>query len=163
MGTFALDLAKFADKVEGRADDVVGDVVVQLAAAVDRRSPVGDPSLWKDLDSYDGFSDDFKEVIKAGREGYAGGRFRANWQLGLGAAPAGVLDKIDPDGTETQGHILASIPDEAAGKLYYLVNNLPYAQKLEEGHSTQAPSGMVGLTVIEFPQMVEQAVAGLLA
>jgi hypothetical protein len=30
----------------------------------------------------------------------------------------------------------------------YFTNNLPYAQALENGHSNQAPGGMVGLTAL---------------
>lgn len=141
--TFAADLNKFADKVKGRADDVVGDVVLQLAQAVDRRSPVGDASYW----------------ISKPPKGYVGGHFRANWQLGADAIPAGEVAGVDPTGANAQGRILASIPEDAAGKVYYLVNNAPYARRLEDGWSRQAPQGMVALSVIDFPQMVDQAVA----
>lgn len=143
MSTFALDLAKFADKVKHRADDVVGDVVVQAAQAIDRRSPVGDATYWK----------------HPAPKGYTGGHFRGNWQLGVDSIPSGEVPGVDPSGTETQGRILAAIPDEAAGKVYYIVNNVPYAEEIELGHSHQAPYGVVGLTEIELPDMVEQAVA----
>lgn len=153
MSTFALDLAKFADKVKGRADDVVGDVVINLYKGVDGRSPVGNRELWA-------VNIDRKERgLPPVPKGYAGGWFRRNWQLGVDVRPEGVKPGVDPDGSTAAGEILASIPEEAAGKVYYLMNNLPYATRLEEGHSTQAPSGMVGLTAIEFPQMVDQAVA----
>ena len=142
MGTFALDLAKFAGKVERRADQVVGDVVVQCAAAVDRRSPVGDATYWKNPPP----------------KGYVGGHFRGNWQLGVDVRPAGEIPGADPSGTETQGRIMASIPDEAAGKVFYLMNNVPYANRIEDGWSRQAPQGLVALTAMMFPQMVEQAV-----
>lgn len=142
MGTFALDLAKFADKVKGRADDVVGDVVVQCAQALDRRSPVGDATYWQSPPP----------------KGYIGGRFRGSWSLGVDVRPAPV-ERVDPTGSAAQGEILASIPDEAAGKVYYLINPVPYANRIEEGWSRQAPQGLVGLTAIEFPQMVDQAVA----
>lgn len=143
MGTFAVDLANFAEKVKGRADAVVGDVVAQLAQGVDLRSPVGDATYW----------------ISKPPKGYVGGHFRANWQLGVDNIPGGEIAGVDPTGADTQGRILATIPEDAAGKVYYLVNNAPYAQRLEEGRSRQAPQGLVGLTVIEFPQMVERAVA----
>lgn len=143
MGTFTADLSKWADKVKGRADEVVGDVVVQVAQALDRRSPVGDATYWQSPPP----------------KGYIGGRFRGNWQLGVDVRPAGETGRIDPSGSETQGEIIARIPQEAAGKVYYLLNNVDYAQPIEEGHSQQAPQGVVGLTVIEFPQMVDQAVA----
>lgn len=143
MATFALDLAKFADKVKGRADAVVGDVVSQIVQVIDNRSPVGSPLRWK----------------HPAPKGYVGGRFRGNWQLGIGSPPAGALERIDPSGLGTVSAALSAIPAEAAGRVYYYVNNLPYAQRIEEGWSSIAPSGLVGLTAIEFPQMVDQAVA----
>lgn len=142
MSTFAVDLAKFADKVKNRADEVVGDVVVQLAAAVDRRSPVGDATYW----------------TSPPPKGYVGGRFRGSWNLGVDVRPA-AEERVDPTGAKAQGEILARIPADAAGKVYYLVNQVPYAQRIETGWSRQAPQGVVGLTVVEFPQMVAQAVA----
>ncbi len=146
MSTFALDLAKFADKVKGRADEVTGDVVVQIASALDRRSPVGDASYWKSKPP----------------KGYIGGRFRGSWQLGVDTPGSG-RDVIDPSGSATLGAITAAIPTEAAGKVYYLTNGLPYAQEIEDGTGSprQAPTGLVGLTAMEFPQMVDQAVASL--
>lgn len=142
MSTFALDLAKFADKVKGRADQVTGNVVAQIAAALDRRSPVGDATYWKSKPP----------------KGYVGGRFRGNWQLGVGDVPVGETRRIDPSGAATLGAIIAEIPTQAAGKVYWLANNVPYARRIEEGWSRQAPQGLVGRTAIEFPQMVEQAV-----
>jgi hypothetical protein len=142
MSTFALDLAKFADKVKARSDEVVGDVVVQISSALDRRSPVGDATYWKNPPP----------------KGYVGGAFRGAWQLGIDERPSADVYTIDPSGATAQGRILAAIPEKASGKVYYIVNNRPYGQAIEEGHSRQAPQGLVGLTAIEFPQMVEQAV-----
>jgi hypothetical protein len=145
MSTFVRDLSAFADKVKGRANEVVGDVVVQIASALDRRSPVGDAKYWKN----------------PAPKGYIGGRFRGNWQLGVDVRPSGETGRIDPSGAATQGAILAAIPEQPAGRVFYLFNNVPYAQAIEEGHSRQAPQGLVGLTAIEFPQMVEQAVGAV--
>jgi hypothetical protein len=147
MTTFTVQLEQFADKTKGRADAVVGDVVVQISQAVDRRSPVGDATYW----------------THPAPKGYVGGRFRGNWQLGVGVIPSGETGAIDPSGAETQGRIIASIPNDAAGRVYYLFNNVPYAQRIEEGWSRQAPTGVVGLTVIEFPRMVDQAAKALAA
>ena len=149
---FALDLQKFAEKVGERADDAVGAIVIGVAAEVDKRSPVGDPTKW---------SEEFKRVGKElgwFGEGYVGGRFRGNWQVGVTERPNGTLPNIDPTGVETQTRIQAAIPGDASGKVYYLVNNLPYALRLEDGYSKQAPKGMVGLTVTHFQAIVKKAV-----
>ena len=49
---------------------------------------------------------------------------------------------------------MAAIPTKAAGPVYYISNSTPYGQRLEEGHSTQAPLGMVALTKIQFQQYI---------
>lgn len=147
MSTFTVQLQEFAKKAKGNADDVVGRVVIGLAARIDIRSPVGDPTLWK----------------RPAPPGYVGGAFRGNWQLGIGVVPAGETGRVDPSGGETQGEIVASVPAQAAGPVYYIVNNRPYAQALEDGHSSQAPNGMVGLAVLDYPGLVAEAAATVAA
>ena len=142
---FALDLQKFAEKAGRKADDVVGNVVVRVAAELDRRSPVGDATYWKN----------------PAPKGYIGGHFRANWQLGVGTRPTAEVAGVDPSGARTLGAIIAEVPEEAAGRVYWLVNNAPYAQRIENGWSRQAPQGLVGLTVVMFQQIVREAAEAL--
>lgn len=152
--TFAADLEKFRQKTGQTVDELVGGVITRLAESIDRRSPVGDPEYWlynrgdKDNPDYVNF------LAYRDADGYVGGRFRGNWQLGIGKLPTDTLDTVDPDGKETLGRIIAAIPDDASGRVYYLANNLPYAQRIEHGWSRQAPTGVVGLTVLEFQQVV---------
>ena len=150
MSTFALDLAKFAEKAKERADEAVGNIVFRIAAELDKRSPVGDPTTWK----------------TPAPEGYVGGHFRANWQLGISSMPSGEVPGVDRSrksetGGETTAMIGARIPVEAAGLQYFLVNNVPYAARLEyEGWSHQAEPGfIVGGTVLMFKQIVEETIA----
>lgn len=145
MGSFTLDLQRFAEKCAERADDAVGNIVVRIAAELDKRSPVGDATYWKNPPP----------------AGYIGGHFRANWQLGVGAMPMGEVPGVDRTGEKTQGRIMAEIPEQAAGKVYYIANNAPYAQRLEYGRSRQAPQGLVGLTVTMFQDIVRDAVEAL--
>ncbi len=145
MGSFTLDLQRFAEKCGERADDAVGNIVVRIAAEVDKRSPVGDATYWKNPPP----------------PGYIGGHFRANWQLGVGALPMGEIPGADPRGEATLGRIMAEVPERAAGKVYYIANNAPYAQRLESGWSRQAPAGVVGLTVTMFQSIVDDAVGAL--
>jgi len=44
------------------------------------------------------------------------------------------------------------------GDIVYLANNLPYAQRLEDGWSQQAPEGMVKLTVQRFQQIADAVI-----
>jgi len=85
------------------------------------------------------------------------GRFRANWTLSIGGMDAGTSEAIDPSGAATVGKnmaALAAYPD-AKFPVIYLQNNLPYAEPLENGHSMQAPAGMVAITLPELAAMWE--------
>jgi hypothetical protein len=140
--TFALDLKRFAEKTKDKADITVGRIVIGVAAELDRRSPVGDAAYWQ----------------HPAPKGYIGGRFRGNWQLGVDTIPAGETGLIDRTGAEAQGRIIATLPEKASGRVFYLMNNVPYARRIEEGWSRQAPTGLVALTVIQFQRIVDEAV-----
>lgn len=139
--TFALDLNNFAQKAGKRADDACGRIVTAVVGEVDARSPVGDARYWK----------------RKPPKGYVGGHFRGNWQLGIDVFPRGELPGADPTGSGTVTRNIAAIPEEAAGPVYTLANNVPYALRIENGWSHQAPQGVVGLTVEKFQQIVNQA------
>ena len=153
--TFALDLQRFAAKAKDKANDLVGNVVLLVAQELDKRSPVGDRERW--AVNIDRKSRGLPPVPK----GYIGGHFRANWQLGVNVKPSGEVAGVDPTGTATLGRITAAIPDQAAGKVYWLANNTPYAMRLEHGHSSIAPEGMLGLTVVMFEGIVAEQMARL--
>lgn len=85
------------------------------------------------------------------------GRFRGNWVAGIDSV--GVSDDVeDKTGASTMQKGEATIMQVEAGKSVFLTNNLPYAKILEQGSSAQAPAGMVGITVAEWPGIVEDAV-----
>lgn len=161
--SFSLDIQSFVKKCKGNAHEVVAKTMMDITTSVIERSPVGDPSQWEGWDKGSISANSDHWTVKAGfvSEGYAGGRFRANWQLGIGSLPSGVIDDLDASGNKTKGKLRAMIPADAAGRIYYLTNNLPYAWPLEEGHSKQAPNGFVGLTVVEFQDYIRKALAGL--
>lgn len=97
------------------------------------------------------------------------GRFRGNWQLGVTDRPSGTASTLDdaPAGSPPSSAAMNAAVAETSklnaglGKVY-VVNNLPYARRLEEGHSqTQAPDGMVEVTAQELrvaaKQIIQQA------
>lgn len=86
------------------------------------------------------------------------GRFRANWSYGYGAPPKGAIPVA---GTSESPAAAAPPPKLTNGiGVHYLVNNVPYARRLEYGWSKQAPAGMVRITALEFVGIVDDA-AGL--
>ena len=148
MGTFAADLTKFCKQTAPEAMDAkVRGTLMEIGARLVERSPVGDPSKWT-------WGDKLRELGWV-TEGYVGGRFRSNWQYGFGAAPAGELFQPGapsyPGAGETVAKLTGQIVGTKVAGVHYLVNNLPYAQAIENGHSTQAPTGIVALTMAEIP------------
>lgn len=143
--SFALQLQNFANKAGANADLVVQKVTIDVARSVIMKSPVGNPELWKG---------------KA-PAGYVGGRFRANWMFGVGQVDTTTTEDIDASGGSTLSKLAAAIGATGAGGVTYISNSLPYGPALEHGHSGQAPGGMVRVTVAEFSQFIESAVAAL--
>jgi len=94
---------------------------------------------------------------------YVGGRFRGNWQVSFETGERGVLDLIDPKGTAAKAIGKGVIEHYRIGVgNIWIMNNLPYGPRLEyEGWSSQAPAGMVQITVTEFQMFVNKAVAEL--
>jgi hypothetical protein len=144
---FTIDLTAFVKKAKGRADALVRKVVLDLGARVVMRSPVGDASYWKNPPP----------------KGYTGGHFRANWQYGESVRPSGNVEGVDKSGRLALGKMGSKVRlDGAAGRTHFLVNNLPYALRIEHGWSArQAPNGVVGVTVIEYRQVVRNALRAI--
>lgn len=89
------------------------------------------------------------------------GRFRGNWQTAVGTAPTGIVELLDKDGAVVIAKVQGEVDGLKVGDTIFMVNNLPYAIPLEEGHSQQAPAGMVGLTVQRFIPVVDQVARAL--
>ncbi|SER54947.1 hypothetical protein [Pseudomonas soli] len=89
--------------------------------------------------------------------GYVGGRFRSNWQLTAGTPASGEIDEVESAGA-TITKLVAAAGDLTLGEVAYIVNNLPYAIPLEYGHSTQAPAGMVRVTIADFQNIVNRII-----
>lgn len=83
------------------------------------------------------------------------GRFRGNWQTSIGQPAAGTVEKLDPSGSDALREGASAIADLQPFSITYLANNLPYAERLEDGYSEQAPSGMVALTFAELEKAVQ--------
>lgn len=127
--SFSLNIKAWCDKAKDRADLVVRKVALDVGSRVVMRSPVDT------------------------------GRFRANWQYGVGQPNPTVLEAVDKDGSTSIARISAGSATAKLGDVIYVSNSLPYALRLEAGWSQQAPAGMVGLTVQEFQAAVNRSAA----
>jgi hypothetical protein len=117
----------------------------------------------------------FSRIVK--RSPVDTGRFRGNWQITVDAPARG---EVGPD--KSGANTIASAANVAQNQrfpasAYFISNNMPYAEKLEfggypsspkkqtgktqNGYSTQAPNGMVRISVAEFERVIREEAAKL--
>ena len=130
--SFALDIEKFTKKTGARMDLVIRKVSLELLTKIIARTPVDT------------------------------GRARANWQVSLNGPPSGQVDSIFEGAGALPGNIGAILIGHQLSQInghttVYIANNVPYILRLEDGYSGQAPSGMVAVTVTEYPFIVRRA------
>lgn len=127
MDQFSLDISKFVEKAKGRIDTVVRKITLDVFSSVINMSPVDT------------------------------GRFRGNWISYIGSYKSEIIDAFDKTGSETINKVTQVINQSKSGGFVYLVNSLPYAQRLEYGYSNQAANGMVRVTLANYQGYVRNA------
>lgn len=129
---FSDDMNKAQKKIEKELDARFRAVGMQALSGVVMLSPVGDASLWK---------------MKP-PPGYTGGRFRANWQVGINELKEGELNTTDKSGGATISKGSGKLAILKIGDEINLTNNLPYAYRIEyEGWAHNAPDGVMRITL----------------
>ncbi|QDL31483.1 hypothetical protein [Serratia liquefaciens] len=184
---FMQAITAFVDTAKANQAQVVRATGIRILAQLVQMSPVGNPELWEVNATAKGYNDAVSEHNDAQRQdpanltptgrlkkrarvsdsmdikappGYTGGRFRANWQVGLDAAPQGETGQVDKSGGKTLAAGTLVIERFRVGmQAVYFTNNVPYAYPLEFGHSTQAPGGMVRITAADFQRHFQAAVS----
>jgi hypothetical protein len=142
--SFTAEMSAFCRKeAPDYVDRTVRKTVIEIGTRVVLRSPVGDATYWQ----------------SPAPPGYVGGRFRANWAYRFGVAPMTTTENVDPSGSQTVSAIVGAMMGGKTEGIHYIQNSLPYSERLENGWSSQAPSGMVGLTELEFPEIFRRAQA----
>ncbi|HFI1903273.1 TPA: hypothetical protein ACGPMP_000721 [Enterobacter roggenkampii] len=183
---FTAAITAFVDKAKANQEAVVRAVGIRILNQLVMMSPVGNPELWginQTAVSYNQAVYDHNEaqksdpanLTKTGRlkkkarlvdgmdikapPGYTGGRFRGNWQVSFDAPTTDETGRVDKTGnlTKAAGNYTLSL-FKVGMKAVYFCNNVPYAYRLEMGHSSQAPGGMVRITAAEFQRFFEEAV-----
>lgn len=71
------------------------------------------------------------------------GRLRGNWQSSLNVPEMGQLQTMDKTGSNASSDAQVSLDKLKLGDIFWFTNNLPYARRIEEGWSQQAPQGML--------------------
>lgn len=128
---FKRDLDRILAKTSEKAEAVIQRVALDLFSSMVERSPVDT------------------------------GRFRGNWQVGIGAINDNTTSAEDKSGASSTARGQRVIQSFKVGGTVFLTNSLPYARRLEFGYSNQAPQGMVRLTVTEYQNFVRKAAAAL--
>ena len=88
------------------------------------------------------------------------GGFRNNWQSSIEAINYSYdLGSISVSGADSHGRLQSTLPDLRIGMVFYFTNNMPYAQRLEDGYSAQAEHGMVKINAREWDSIVRKQIA----
>jgi len=84
------------------------------------------------------------------------GTSRGNWFTTINSPSKEIDEKIkDKNGARSIGRAKGITRSVKLGNSIYLINNLPYIKRLEDGYSVQRPNGMVKVTVAEFKNIVD--------
>lgn len=73
----------------------------------------------------------------------------AQWHASTGAPDFSVGEQPDPSRSGTINRAVAVTQQIKAGVKFFFTNGVPWIRKLERGSSTQAPAGMVLITLAE--------------
>ena len=137
MAGWSIPPSVFADQVDEEVSRRVRTIALALLNEVIQRSPVGNPDNWKDPPP----------------PGYVGGRFRGSHIVSIGSPVYTVTTNIDPSGSETQSKGMAALSGLEPYTQVFIQTNLPYAERLEQGHSGQAPNGLYELAFISVSEV----------
>ena len=146
-GVFDKQMQAWVEKAKKRLDMTLHEVCLTVAASLVTKSPVGDPMIWKTAPYWP--------------KGYVPGQFKANWNTAVGSIDYTTTEETDPTGELSMVRANEALSAKSlVGTHVFITNSLPYARILEEGsHSKQVPpGGMVGLTVLEFDEIVNVSI-----
>lgn len=139
MGSFSLDVSKFAEKAKMSTAKAIRGTSIKLFSAIITSSPVDT------------------------------GRFRANWMISGRQPDTSTTQETDKSGGKTVDSATNFILSAGDYGMFTLSNNLPYAHVIEYGgypgdgpntvggFSKQAPNGMVRTNIARFDQLLNEA------
>lgn len=185
---FLAAIQLFVDSSKQEMDEVVRRTGIKILGRLVDMSPVGQPEVWEVNQTASAYNtavrehnatlrDDPTNLTKPGRlkrglrvndsmgikkpEGYIGGRFKNNWYVGFDSQPTQSNDTPDASGQGSNSRGVEVLEVFRVGQVnsIYFTNNLPYSVALENGHSGQAPGGMVGITALDAAQLFREAMS----
>jgi hypothetical protein len=112
------------------------DTADRTAGALVYATPVGNPSLWQ----------------SKAPASYVPGHARRNWHATIGSKSSSELPGVDASGQVALMEIRAAVKEwvNRSGKheKFYIQNNVPYIERLNDGWSSQAPAGFVEKAIL---------------
>lgn len=124
---FAEDLRAMCERAGDKAEMVVRGAALELGGQMVDRSPVDT------------------------------GRFKNNWVTATGAPDASRPAEPDVSGARSSAMLKEKVSGWKPGQTIWILNNMPYAKRLEYGWSKQAPGGMVRLAVQNYSEAIKKA------
>ena len=117
--------------LEGELAEDIGETAFAILRNLIIRSPVGDPTTWQNPEG--------------APPGYVGGHFRRNWLISVRAADSSTTVGAGASAAVPLAEGRAKIIAFKASRALRIIiqNNVPYANRLALGHSTQAEFGWV--------------------
>ena len=185
---FLAAIQLFVDSSKQDMDEVVRRTGIKILGRLVEMSPIGNPDVWQVNQTASAYNDAVRDhnaalrndpanLTKGGRlkrglrvndsmdvkkpDGYVGGRFKNNWYVGFDSQPTESNDTPDASGQGSNSRGLGVLEVFRVGQVnsIYFTNNLPYAPALENGHSGQAPGGIVGITALDAAQLFREAMS----
>tara|TARA_R110000851_G_scaffold12997_5_gene44699 strand:- start:9680 stop:10075 length:396 start_codon:yes stop_codon:yes gene_type:complete len=89
------------------------------------------------------------------------GTARGNWNSSLNSPDRSINNTADRNGSRQTRKAKVVLQKAELNDTFYLTNALPYVSELERGSSTQAPQGMVALSVAEHEAIFKKVVRKL--
>lgn len=186
--SFMRSVNLFVEKSQANMETVVSKTGFKILAQLVEMSPVGNPELWEVNQTAVNYNQAVFEHNEALRKdpnnltpkrgllkkrvhvndsmdikappGYTGGRFRGNWQVTFDSPADGETGRVDKSGNMTKAvgnYVLEQF--KVGMNAIYFTNNVPYAYRLEMGHSRQAPNGMIAITAENVGKFFRDAIA----
>ena len=141
--SFTSEMGRFSEQTQRRINNIVIGASFDLSRKIIKRTPVGNPDEWT-------------PPIRP--PGYTGGSARGNWQASINSPIRSERQNIDSNGNATIAEMM-TVAQRSVGQVFYLTNNLPYIERLENGWSQQAPAGMVRVSFAELRRSMSRVIS----
>lgn len=107
-----------------------------------QRTPVGDPALWHP---------------PYWPKGYVPGDLKKSWHISFNNKQRNLKGHFASTSQVTSNYGLSFKVGTTSKQFAVIYNSQPYAQRVEDGWSTQAPSGMMKISIAEWASNLDRA------